>query len=337
MLPLVGMDFEFAIKKTLAFFAVWQQPLTPMEVWRFLWAPQHVACLPAGKAGNMKHVALIEVKKKLEEMAAGGKLGVVHQFYYLPRTPEGQLVDGKSWYLERQWLGIVALKKWRRARLGGRLLSFIPFVRMVAVGNTLAIEHAREESDIDLLIVAKAGRLWMVRLFSVVVLEMFGLRRRGKRIKDRLCLSFYVTDDALDLSAIAKSPLDPYLAYWVATLWPVFGMEIYQKFWQANAWIKNYLPLAFARRPNSPRRVGSWWLADSVRNTREWLLRGKLGDKLEQWCRGVMLRRIEGHKDSKLWQKDTDVIANDQMLKFHEVDRRLKIREEWEKWYACNM
>lgn len=324
------MDLESAIKRTLAFFAVWQQPLTPMEVWRFLWLPQSVAVIP-------QPLTLVEVKKKLEEMAEAGELGVVHQFYFLLKKPDGERVDGKTWYIERQWLGIVSLKKWRLAVRGAKLLCLAPFVRMVAVGNTLAIEHAREDSDIDFFIVAKIERLWTVRLFSLLLLQLAGLRRHGRQIQDRLCLSFYATEEALDLSTLAKSPLDPYLAYWVASLWPVYGRETYEKFWQANSWIKQFLPTAFARKTNGPRRVDESWFSKSWRRSFEWILSRVFGNALEKFCRLVMLRRIYSHPESRLKRQETDVVVSDQILKFHETDRRVKIREEWEKWYSCNM
>lgn len=323
------MDLESAIKRTLAFFAVWQQPLTPMEVWRYLWLPQYETC-------SMKHVALIEVKKKLEEMTGWGELGVAHQFYFLLKNPEGQSVYGKTWYLERQWLGIVSLKKWRLAVRGARLLCLVPFVRMVAVGNTLAIEHAREDSDIDFFIIAKTGRLWTVRLISLLLLQLAGLRRHGRHIQDRLCLSFYATEEALDLSTLAKPSLDPYLAYWVASLWPVYGKETYKKFWQANFWIKQFLPTVFARETNGPRRVDESWFSKSWRIGFECILDGVLGNALEKFCRLIMLRRIYSHSNSRLQRQETDVVVSDRILKFHETDRRIKIREEWEEWFRVN-
>lgn len=321
------MDQEVAIKRTLAFFAVWQQPLTPMEVWRFLWLPG-----VDRRSEIVDRVGLSEIKKKLEEMAGRGEIGVRHQFYFLLKNPDGEPVDGGAWYMERQWLGIVALKKWRLAVRGAKLLRLVPFVRMVSVGNTLAIEHAREDSDIDFFIVAKAGRLWTVRVISLLLLQLAGLRRHDRKIQDRLCLSFYVTEDALDLSVLAKLPLDPYLAYWIASLWPVWGNEIYQKFWEANSWIKKFLPTALARKTAGPRRVERSWLAESWQKGGEFLLGGVLGRALEKFFRRLMLRRIHGRSESKFWAQETDVIVSDRMLKFHETDRRVKIREEWERW-----
>ena len=52
----------------------------------------------------------------------------------------------------------------------------------------------KKNSDIDLFIVASAKHLWLVRLLVSLITQIKGLRHNNK-IDNRLCLSFYTTDN----------------------------------------------------------------------------------------------------------------------------------------------
>ena len=44
-------------------------------------------------------------------------------------------------------------------------IQTVPFIKMVAVCNTLGYDNAAKDSDIDLFIIAKRGRLFIVRFY----------------------------------------------------------------------------------------------------------------------------------------------------------------------------
>jgi hypothetical protein len=77
------------------------------------------------------------------------------------------------------------------------------------------------DSDIDLFVVTSPRRLWTVRILMTLVFQLLGVRRYGKKIAGRLCLSFFSTTDGLDMSEIALDGGDPYLATWVKYLSPI--------------------------------------------------------------------------------------------------------------------
>src|SRR5689334_14464241 len=52
---------------------------------------------------------------------------------------------------------------WRRARRYVQWVQWLPFVRMVAVTGALAMDNVGQRVDIDLLIVAAPGRIWVCR------------------------------------------------------------------------------------------------------------------------------------------------------------------------------
>lgn len=212
--------------------------------------------------------------------------------------------------------------KWWRARLAAAVLGWIPFIELVTIANTLADRTASKESDIDVFIVVRHGRLFIVRTLSVVYLQLAGLRRHGKKINNRVCLTFYVTDRSRDLSEIAFKPYDIYLAYWVAGLTPLLAKpKAMQRLLKANAWAGELVPGFAAKRP--PAATPSW-----AGRFGELLLGNPLGDFLERACSRFWLKRID--TTPRPDDPDVRIVANDSMLKFHEKERRKIYRAEWE-------
>lgn len=60
----------------------------------------------------------------------------------------------------------------RKTQKYAKLLSFIPGILFVGIGNSVAMNTAHKDSDIDLFIITRQKRLWTVR-FLVTVLFSF--------------------------------------------------------------------------------------------------------------------------------------------------------------------
>jgi len=112
-------------------------------------------------------------------------------FYFLKKN--------SSAYARRVHIGKTGIKKWRIARRMIRAMSFLPYVRMVAVTGSLALNTTHRKSDIDVLIRAKHGHIWTVRIFVTALTQILGKRRHGKKISDRICLNHYISDKSADL------------------------------------------------------------------------------------------------------------------------------------------
>ena len=115
-------------------------------------------------------------------------------------------------------------KLWKRVRFFSKFFKMIPFLKMAAVCNNLAFGKVSENSDIDLFIVAKTGRLFTVRTFVTFWFSVFGVRRHANKVAGRFCLSFFIDEEAMDLSPLAI-PKDFYLAYWVGTIVPIVDIN----------------------------------------------------------------------------------------------------------------
>ena len=86
-----------------------------------------------------------------------------------------------------------------------KILSYLPFIKSIAVVNSLAFFNCDKKSDIDFLIITERNKIWTARALSSVLMHILGLRRYGKKVAKRICLSFYISEEKLDLSYIAKN------------------------------------------------------------------------------------------------------------------------------------
>ena len=209
-----------------------------------------------------------------------------------------------------------------------KALRVVPFVRMVAVCNNLAFGKVDKDSDIDLFVVAKKGRLFMVRFFVTLIFQILGVRRYGKKVAGRFCLSFYVDDSKLNLSKIALKK-DIYLAFWIRSMLPLIDDGVSGELLEANAWARDYF-----ERERDYRIDDSEILAEAgfVREMFAWLLGGKFGDFIEDKMMIWQLRRA--HKKAGLADRMASLVINEHMLKFHNVDRRRAYRNKWFKQYG---
>jgi hypothetical protein len=290
-------SLELCVMATLAWFAVLKRPLTVPELSRLL----------LKRKANQKQIAA-----SLETL--GTRVRSRDGYW----TVSGATVTYPSAESE-QWFKY----KWWRLRLAVGLLKAVPYVRMVAAANTVADRTAKRDSDIDVFIVISHGRLYLSRLLVTAVLHLAGLRRHGKKVANRICLSFFTSDAGMGLRGIAFDPYDIYLAYWVAEIRPVLvDQQTYQAFLKANQWVAAYLPHYYegptdTSSPNWLARLG------------ERLLDGPFGDRLEQRVSAWQQSRIRANQERP--GTDVLIVATDRMLKFHEKERRKTYRTEWER------
>ena len=207
-----------------------------------------------------------------------------------------------------------------RARTWARRCAWIPGIRLMAVCNSATFFAADAESDIDLFVVTAPRRMWLVRSLLTAFFQLCGVRRHGNKVAGRFCLSFFCTADALDFSKIALPDGDPYLEAWAPRIVPVLDIGgTADAFWDANA---AWAPTSLERR-NANRALGGGTPLPAGRAPKwaEWIL-DAADALLEKILRPRTLRHWE--KLGRPW----GVVVTSSMLKFHDKDRRKKIREE---------
>lgn len=291
---------EAAILSTLAYFDVFEYPLTAVEAWKWCYVQRPEA------SDQRSAASLGQVFDTLDRLRREGRVGSRHGFWFLPRRDA--LVE------TRMVRSTIAEAKFERAKRLVRILRFFPFVRTICVCNSLAYGNARRESDIDFFILTAPRRTWSARFFTTAFLKLLRLRPTRGKTRDRFCLSFFVATDAPSLDVFKRDSEDPYLVFWVSQLVPMYDEAAFEAFWRTNAWIRERLPNALAVAPTSRRKIRP---AGGVKRGIEFLARLVP----ERFLRAIQEGILPSHL-RELANRDTRVVITDSVLKFHDNDRR---------------
>jgi hypothetical protein len=163
-----------------------------------------------------------------------------------------------------------------RAIWFGRVLGSLPFIRMVAVTGSLALQNCDETADIDYLLVTTQGRVWTARAFVLIfgrITALFG---------NIICPNLIISDQALEWKQ-----QDLYSAHELCQMIPVSGREVYTRLRQINSWTNTYLPNAQTSGELTTKGISD---PSKLQTFFELPLRKKIGDKFEAW---EMNRKID--------------------------------------------
>lgn len=296
-----------SILKTLSFFDLFAQPLTVQEVYRFLYCP------PSG-------VTLADISQELEHAPYVTRLDGVYA-----------LKDGRATIHSRGEHQRQYIQKMKHAKRATSLISLVPFVRAVFVCNTVGFGVPTEQSDIDIVVIAKDRTIFLTRFLVTMLLSTTRFRRHGRQVQNKICLSFYLSENNLSLQSLAIER-DVYLQYWIALLIPIYDPDqLHARMLRDNAWVSETLP--FACTPYIPAghiRVSDTTLGRFIRHVFSfqfllplWRVSEIVSKRLQLWWMKDKLARSR--------EIQTAVIVSDSMLKFHEEDRRVVYRDEWER------
>lgn len=179
-----------------------------------------------------------------------------------------------------------SVELWRQARRYGRLIAALPFVRLVSVTGSLAMNNATgPQDDVDFLIVATRGRVWLARGLVILVVHL------AERFGVELCPNYLVAEGCLQLG-------EPNLfaAHELAQLVPLHGLETYWRLLESNAWVRAFLPNA-TPRPAGVSDIGPG--ARAGQSLLEGVLGGSVGAALERWEQGRKIPRLQKLADEK--------------------------------------
>ncbi len=212
-------------------------------------------------------------------------------------------------------------KLWRKVDRYVPYLRMVPFLRGVAVCNNLAFGKVDKESDIDLFIIARAGRMFLVRTLVTFILQILGVRRHGKKIAGRFCLSFFVDDSALNLETIALDS-DIYLAYWCRNLRLVIDDGVFSEFANENSWTAKYFEeKGFVLEKERVLKIFRF------QKKFENILNGDFGNFLERYLKNWQMKRA--NEKLKFVPETADILISEHILKFHNLDRRREYSKDW--------
>lgn len=129
--------------------------------------------------------------------------------------------------------------------LSGPLRSTLPWLRCVGITGSTAYGTPNDDDDVDFLLVARDGRLWLslMRIYASLLLGT-----RGGRVAPgpRLCFN-YARDDRAAQRQFAD-PQDLLFAREALTAQIIFGESYYRELLVIAPWMKDHLPVIYARR-----------------------------------------------------------------------------------------
>jgi hypothetical protein len=283
---------EVAVLRTVTYVDIYDYPLTSKEIHRYLFGVSATG-------------------PKVENVLENGLLVQNH----LALTDGYFTLPGRRAIVEtRRRRSAIAKELWPLAIRYGYVIAKIPFVRMVGVTGSLAVDNADRDGDIDYLIVTENGHLWVSRAMVILVV------RHAAQRQVALCPNYFLTEQAMSLEE-----RNLYTAREVAQLVPLYGLDIYFQMRQLNEWVTDFLPNAKGMPP-VPAGLDQGLDISKYRSFKlaETALRTRLGIWLENWEMKRKIRRFS------MQSVDNEPSFSADWCKGHFDGHRRKALEEFE-------
>lgn len=198
-------------------------------------------------------------------------------------------------------------------------IKWIPWLKMIAIWNSLAMNNANSESDIDLYIVTTKNSMWLNRIIITFLFQIMWVRKNEQNHAGRFCLSFFSTIDWMDFWKW-KIENDIYLYFWIVYMKPILDYDnTYENFLKIN---KEWLEIdEYKDIINRNKKFIQY-----KKNTKKIVVLDKIITILDKITKKLLLPKTLNHFE-KIW-KPYWVIINDELLKFHNNDIRQEIKKE---------
>jgi predicted nucleotidyltransferase len=232
------------ILKTLAYFDIFNYPLTGTEILQFT----------PSKDEELFNEALKTLLEEKVIFKIGGFYSLKNREILADRRIEGNLR---------------ATHQLKTAQRIARILNYFPFVQTVCVSGSLSKNFADRKSDIDFFIITEANRLWTARTCMHFLKKLSYLA--GKQ--HWFCMNYYIDEKGMEITE-----KNIFTAMEIVTLKPMAGLDCYKKFMIANSWTTHYFPQqkSFFSSKSGLKKM-------FIKRMIEKIFRSKFGDRIEKW------------------------------------------------------
>jgi hypothetical protein len=192
------------------------------------------------KLQTSRKIKLQTFEKHLQTLIKSKKIGHNNNFYFIKNRQK--LVGLRQDRLK------IFQKKLKNINKYSNKICQCPWVETVLLTGSMAAKNCKKNDDIDLLIITSINRLWLVRLWLILLTEVMGVRRRPKDkiIKNKICLNIFLDKNVL---VIPKNMQNLYTAHEIIQTQIVNDKNnTYAKFIKNNSWVKNYLANAYENK-----------------------------------------------------------------------------------------
>jgi len=146
------------------------------------------------------------------------------------------------------------LNSWR-FRTYIKLISLFPQIKLVGLSGSISMMNAKEDDDIDLFIITAKNRLFTGRLITLILAQLFGLRRNRETresfnnetmkqlnnvFRNKVCLNLFFDESNLK---VPKFKQTEFVGHEVLQMKPIMIKgDIYERFLKANLWVQAIFP-----------------------------------------------------------------------------------------------
>ena len=307
-------DLRNAVLATLAYYDIFDFPLTPLEVYRYLINPARIE----NRSDGVGEIQIGDVMTALDQLVTEERTVECNGYYMLSS-------DRLTIYEKRIAKEKIAAVKWKKLLRIAYWFQAVPFLKAVLVSGSMAMNNADEKSDFDVLVIARSGRLYTCRVILSFIASLFRARRKRYDLvaPDKFCFNHYITDQQL---AIKHESL--YNAQTYVNLRPMYvrGPVFEELYWE-NIWLNKYVynfqpSFLYVRRTILPSRV-----LMAIARGGETILNTFVGNLLEKILRSYQQRRIRGN--AATYAPGGRTLFDDLQLEFHPHSAERSIIERY--------
>jgi len=246
-------DIKKNILATLAYFDLFNYPLTMEEI--FLFMPVKYDQEKFGYA--LRYLLIERFVHKFDKFYT-----LKNDYFLIERREKGNIKAAE----------LIAIAK----KVSNLLIRF-PYVKGIAISGSLSKNFADESSDIDLFIITAKNRLWVARTIMHFFKKLTFLVNK----QHYFCMNYYIDEQELQIRE-----KNIYTAIEIATLMPLHGDTVFEQFYAANAWSREYLPNKCMRLTTAKSVKASY-----LKNFIEWIFGNRLGNKLDDLLMKITAKR----------------------------------------------
>jgi hypothetical protein len=280
------------ILATITYYDVLDMPLSTFEIWK------HLIAQRSSQQGSGQPCKLSQVFKLLASGALAGKIEEKNGFYFLHGRAD--LITRR---IRTEKISVSKLKRMKRL---ARMLAYVPYARMLGATGSLAMKNGERDSDWDIFVVLRSGKIWTGRTLLTGFLHMIGKRRHKNKIQDRVCLNYFVTEDNLEICT-----KDLFSANEYSFFIPLLNFPLFQIFELKNRWIREH------RSNFMPTTLPSLWTLETsepARYAQKTLEKFFDFLNVEQWLSPWQKEKISRNPKTQI--KGSMIEASDQALIF---------------------
>lgn len=309
-------EIQKDILRVLAFYDVFEIPMTGEEI-------HLVTCNSKLVTRNPSPVSLVEIQKTLSAMLLERALEREEVFYCL-NGRRAIVKQRKMRYPE-------SLRKMLKSEKWIRLIRALPFVRNVYFAGSVAMENARRESDIDLVIVSKQGRVWSSRFFVNSVLAVLSMRVHGRHWVGKNLLAYGLRLFGLDGGTVDQTRGTNTLCTAFFIDESVEPKTVLPDDRQFQFWVERWMPTQVESMPRTiPIHLGvvRGRKVHKVKRLFEMIV-SIIPERVFRWGQERVLMPRSLRECAKIG--NGDVMLGNTVIKLHLVDRRKEYESQYIK------